>query len=444
MRDLVERYMRSHGMLGPGAPVWVAVSGGLDSMVALHLLDGLGHPCHVLHVEHGIRGEESEADARFVEEWCHDHGIPVRVVRVDVRAYKAEHGGSTQMAARALRYDAFRAAVAEGPSVLALAHHADDAVETFLLHLMRGMGTKGWRSIAPRNGPFIRPLLDVRREALAAYAREHGIPFREDGSNRDTRYLRNAIRHTLMPLFEAMRPGAGEVMVRNMRIFREMQSAAEARSDEVLRGVMPDAEGTLRIPVERILASGVPRSLLTHLLRDLGMHPGRMEDILRAMEEGATGACFPSGDRSVLVDRGDLVIAPRKEVHGVWDIATPDAVQEGLPLCITPCTWAQVDLSEGLGVAWFDADLLRFPLELRPWRAGDRMRPSGMEGTRKISDMLVDAKVPRDRKGQVYVLVSGGRIVWLCGMRIAEEARATPASGLVWRVDWKGDRHRPV
>lgn len=434
MLEQVHALLQRGGMLAAKEALWVAVSGGLDSMVLLHVLHTMEHPCHVLHIDHGLRGSESAGDAVFVQHWCADHDVPCRVVVVDVKAYKAAHGGSTQMAARALRYAAFREAVLQGPHTLALAHHADDAVETFFTHLMRGMGAKGWKAIPTRSGSIIRPLLNLRRADLEAYAKEHDVQHREDASNTELRYMRNRIRHVLMPLLETMRPGTGQVMVRNVQLLREMDAVVQAQLDLHLKGSTPDADGTLRVPIKNILSSSMPRLMLMRLLRQAGMHPERVEDILLAMEQGRVGVRFPTGESTVFVDRTDLVIAPKPGEQQEWMIARADAVPNAAPLRIVSCAPKDIDLEMGPSVAWLDADALRFPLLLRPWRPGDRMRPIGMQGSKLISDMLIDAKVPRDRKGGFHVLLSGDRIVWACGLRIAEGVQATPRTRQVLRL----------
>ncbi|MEX1133159.1 MAG: tRNA lysidine(34) synthetase TilS [Flavobacteriales bacterium] len=434
MLEQVRALLQRESLVADRQALWVAVSGGLDSMVLLHVLRAMDHPCHVLHIDHGLRGSESTGDAAFVQKWCADHGIPCRTVPVDVKAYKATHGGSTQMAARALRYATFREVVQQGPNTLALAHHADDAVETFFTHLMRGMGAKGWKTIPPRSGSFIRPLLNVRRAQLEAYAKEHGIPHREDASNAELRYMRNRIRHVLMPLLETMRPGSGQVMVRNVQLLREMDAVVQAQLDALLKDRTPGVDGTLRMPIHDILSSSMPRLVLLRLLQRTDLHPDRLEDILLAMEQGRVGAQFPASGCTVFVDRTELVIAHERREQQEWTIPHPHAVPPGAPLRIDLCSTGEIDLTTGPTVAWLDADALGFPLVLRPWKAGNLMRPIGMQGSKLISDLLIDAKVPRDRKSGSLVLLSGERIVWACGLRIAEGVQATPGSRQVLRL----------
>ena len=441
MVDEVKRFLVSEALLEPTEPVWVAVSGGVDSMVLLSVLHALGHPCHVLHVDHGLRGEESDADRELVVRWCEQHGLPLRVSRVDVKAEQDAHGGSRQMAARSLRYAAFKKAVQDGPKKLALAHHADDAIETFFVHVMRGLGLRGRGAIPTRSGPFIRPFRLHTREAIEGYAQKYAIPYREDASNADTHYLRNRIRHELLPMLEEWRPGARKVLHRDTVVFSEMQVAVEAQVQLALGGLIAEADGTLRVPFACILEGGIPRLVLRHLLGDLDFHPERLEELLRAMRDGHTGAEFQEGDHVVYVDRNSLVITKRIDLLPTWHFPSLLEHSADAPLTVTECAVQEVDLSEGEAVAWMDARSVGFPLELRPWKAGDRMRPFGMKGSKLVSDMLIDAKVPRDRKEQVHVLISEGSIVWLCGFRIAEGTQVAPDSERVLRLSWEPKRH---
>ncbi len=225
MRDDVRRFIRREELLAPGEAAWVAVSGGSDSMVLLHVLRALGHPVHAAHVDHGLRGAESDADRALVERWCRELGVPCRTTRVDVHARAAEQGVSVQMAARALRIAWFESLSEEGPRAVALAHHRDDAIETMWINLLRGSAGAGRGGIAPRNGDRIRPFLCVDKAAILAYAQAHGVPFREDRSNRDPHYLRSRVRQELVPMLEALRPGSLRAMGRSQAWLRELEVA---------------------------------------------------------------------------------------------------------------------------------------------------------------------------------------------------------------------------
>ncbi|HMC96420.1 MAG TPA: tRNA lysidine(34) synthetase TilS, partial [Flavobacteriales bacterium] len=302
----------------------------------------------------------------------------------------------------------------------------------------RGMGLHGWETIPPRSGPFIRPLLGEGREEIAAYAGRHGIPHREDASNADPKYLRNRVRHELLPLLESWRPGTRRTLGRSVELLRELDVIAHRCTVEAMIGIAPGKDGSIRIPFQRITGSGAPHLVLYHALRDVHLHPDRFEDILHAIAGRSVGASFPAGDHVVYVDRDHLVIAERQGDPASWSFEAPHEVPADAPLRIMRCLPADIDLGQGPSVAWLDGEALRSPLELRRWRNGDRMRPVGLGGSKLVSDILVDGKVSLDRKAFCHVLVSDATIVWLCGHRIAEGFQAKPTSRSVWRCSWQG------
>ena len=399
----------------------MAVSGGIDSMVMLHVLDALGHPCTVLHVDHGLRGPQSEADAEFVREQAARLGLPFHMRTVEVAERARSTDVSVQMAARTERYAALESMMGGGPGPCALAHHADDAVETLFIHLLRGTGLRGWAAIPLRTGRFVRPLLGVGRAAIQAYAERHGIAYREDPSNRDPHYLRNRIRHELLPLLEDLRPGAARTLARSVADLRSLVALA----GEVPHPGGPTAEASVvSWPMAPLLASAAPLAELTRLLVPYRPHPNVVTQVLDAVMQRRVGREFHMGAYSLVVDRDRLVLAERVDVPDLPFALDAPAGNVG------PVRWA----IEGIGAArpagptevLVPLDALEAPLLLRPWRRGDRMRPAGLGGSKLISDMLTEARVPRNLRARCYVLCCGDRIVWLVGRRLAEGFQAGP------------------
>ncbi|HQV52983.1 MAG: tRNA lysidine(34) synthetase TilS [Flavobacteriales bacterium] len=433
----VERSIASQELALPGQPMWVAVSGGVDSMVLLDALRKLGHVCHVAHVDHGLRGAESAADLHFVEAHCKAKHIPFSSTRVDLSELISQ-GRSVQMAARELRYEWFNSLVDLGPSVLATAHHADDAVETLLMDMMQGIGPSRWGSIPPRNGPFVRPLLQISRKEILEYAEKYHIAFREDRSNTDPKYLRNRVRHEVLPLLEEVRPGTRIVMQRNVQLLREMTVVLGSRLNEAMMSLIPDSHGALRVPFELLRTSHMPGLILHRLLRDKGYHPDRIADILSAIETGNTGAHFMDGGYTVVVDRDELIMEKVQPTPPEFRIGSMDDLNGSLPISVSIVDAKDMDLDQGNSVAWLDAVNVPFPWTLRPWKPGDRMNPIGLGGSKLVSDLLIDQKTPRNVKERTYVLVARERIVWLCGHRIAEGSQGSDFSDKVLRITWKG------
>lgn len=428
-------------MVAPGAPLWVAVSGGMDSMVLWHVLRALGHPCHVAHVDHGLRGAESDGDRLFVEEQARRSGCVFRSIRVDPRRIAEEEGLSIQMAARRLRYHWFGTLLREGPPTMALGHHRDDAVETLMIDLLRGTGTRGWSAIPAVSSDdalpectYVRPLLGIAKVDLAAYGQEHGIPFREDASNADPKYLRNRVRHELLPYLEQLRPGAGRTMGRSVAMLRELGTAARSQVQQELAGVVRDGAGAVRVPLPLVEGSRTPLLLLSELLHGKGFHPDMLERLLEAVLERSSGAVFTADDITVEVQREELVIRPRTGGFPSFELEENDIPGRAGTFAFSWGPASAIDLSEGLRTVWLDVDALTFPLVLRPWKAGDRMRPIGLNGSRTVSDILIDAKVAMTEKAGTYVLVSGDAIVWLAGHRVAAGFAADATSRRVLRI----------
>ncbi len=425
MLDDVRLTVRRHRLLPENAAVLVAVSGGLDSMVLLHALRKLWYRCEVVHIDHGLRGAESDADRRFVEEHCREQDILCHVRAVDVRALASRQGVSVQMAARELRYEALKeVASATGIEHIALAHHQDDAIETFFLELMRG----GTGTIPARSGPFVRPLIGVERAAIEAYAMEQGLAWREDASNADPKYLRNRVRNELLPLLEDLAPGVRKVLGRSIDRSRALQVVAMEMIDAKLSGHRE------ALPLEMIRQQDGPL-LLHRWLRPMGFHPEQLDKLLQAIDDERTGAVFTAGLYRATVDREAVLLSAMLfDALPEYMIDIDLAVPSDAPFSCERCDPASVDLNEGPSTAWLDEASLIFPLVFRPWRQGDRMRPIGLGGSKLISDILIDAKVPRPEKERTLVLVSGDRIVWLAGHRVAEGAQAKPKSTSVLRV----------
>lgn len=435
--DAVERFIRRERLLAPREALFVAVSGGIDSMVLLHVLRRLGHACTALHVNHGLRGAESDGDEDFVRAHCEQEGIAFRSARVDVDALKAEQPVSTQMAARLLRYEWIDEMMGPvGAARCALGHHADDVVETLFINLLRGTGRWGWGAMGPRRGDYIRPLLLVHRADIEAYARERGIRWREDSSNASEQYQRNRIRHELLPLLESIRPGSQRTIARSARLLRHLTQLGNEAVQRYREGIPLGTDLVQRIPFTSIEGDEHGWIYLYSTLRGFGFHPDIVDRVQDAIAERVTGAIFESHDCQVLVDREALIVKPLEPSEPVWariDLQAANGLADGFSWRMEsgpPAEWPGT-----MKVALLDADRLIEPVILRPWRPGDRMRPIGLKGSKLISDILIDAKVPMTEKDSTHVLVNGtGEIVWLVGHRIGEGHQATAQSRRVLRI----------
>lgn len=418
--------MARHGMPGPSTPLLVAVSGGLDSMTLLHVLMQRGHPCTVLHMDHGLRGEAGPREQAFVRDHCTRMGLPFHTTHAALAGQERPAGVSVQMAARAARSAWFEEMMTRtGVPMIATGHHADDAVETLLLHLLRGTGVNGLAGLRPVSGARIRPLIEVSRKEILDHAVANDIRWVEDPSNAGPTYDRNRIRNELLPLCEAIVPGAGRTLARDVTLFRELSALALRTLDAQMDGVRTPGG----IHLAPIRASDHPLLLLTHALSPHPPHPDVVVELLEAIRTRKTGATFIWNATTITVDREELMFHPREE-HALeeWTIAEDLVIADGAPVRFLPCRPEEARPPYSMKKVWLDRDRLEFPLVLRPWREGDRMQPMGMRGTKLVSDILIDAKVPRPAKSGVLVLCSAGELVWVVGHRLAEGVQVMPDS----------------
>lgn len=443
----VERFARhlaaSH-LIEPGMAVLAALSGGLDSMVLLHLLlslpDSWGLRVSAAHFDHRMRPESGD-DADWVRGLCRAWEVPVVI-----GAASGELGG--QAAARAARYEFLEEAARElGADLIATAHHADDQAETVLFRIARGAGLRGLTGIPARRGLLVRPLLPFTRSELEAYAARHRIPHREDPSNLRVDYVRNYLRHEVLPRLEKAVPGA-RLSLR--RLAEEASEEVELR-ELLLDTIEPDVvvgRGEDRFELARgVLLSYHPRirgPILRRLLSRLGSVPGR--EATRAMVEFAE-----TGSSGAGIDIAGGIRIEREFDHlRVWRVgdANGGEVAEE-PLLITgpgsgrgevvvgggpriSVRWGWGEVGEGGGEVAFDPAELRFPLEVRGWRPGDRIELP--YGTKKLKKLFAEHRVGRAERNRIPILAEvGGRVLWVPG--VARAAVAEPdAAGPVFHL----------
>jgi tRNA(Ile)-lysidine synthase len=410
IRDALDR----HGLIPDGANVVAGVSGGADSVALLHALHALGINCTVAHLNHQLRGEESETDETFVRNLAADLGYECITRSVDVAQLAADSGDSIEMAARRARHEFF----AEfNNAVIALAHHADDQVETFFLKLARGAGTDGLcgMSYLQAIGPIrlIRPMLDIPRTAILEWLKENHFEWREDASNSDENFRRNKVRHSIIPLLEQeLNPGIRDAVLRTMDILREEKNIVdEASSFVASAGTKLEASSTLQLPLA--LQRRVVRTwLFENDTDEAGFET--VDSILKLMEcvEG-TKTYELNGSQRIVIEYGLLRVE-----------ASDEKEDAGWKLMMKRGTGWREDPGNAIGVlpaeASFDAAKIgSSPITVRHWLEGDRMAPLGMEGSRKLQDIFTDQKIPRAQRNSIPVVVCRDEIIWLPGYRIA-------------------------
>lgn len=427
MLDAFQSYIREHDLLGNTDRVLLAVSGGLDSMVMLHLFREAGYAVGVAHGNFGLRGGESEGDEAFVAAYCRKHEVPFYSKRFDTKNYAESHKLSVQMAARELRYAWFNDLLLEGHyHWLATAHHLNDNVETVLLRWSHGSGLDQLTGIPRKNDRIIRPLLFASRDAIAAFARSAGVTWREDSSNLATNYQRNFMRHEVIPKLREINPSLESTFSLSLE---KLEGASELmrRGLEQLRDSMTRLEGkNLVVDKHLLLLLQHPGYVLYAWLRDYGFEYERCKQMAAAAVDGQPGTHFLSVSHMAVIDRDTILVTPRdrEAYHDVLVEDWQDKAALG-PWVMHFHQSKDAGISTDPALATIDYSKVKFPLLWRRWKPGDSLIPLGMKGAKKVSDLLIDEQVPLTEKSRVTVVLSGDDIVWVAGYRIADPYKVT-------------------
>jgi tRNA(Ile)-lysidine synthase len=404
----------------------VGVSGGRDSMVLADLVSRSAWRTRALlaHAHFGLRGADSDADAELVQVQGQIWGLRVTVAHLDARGLAEASGNGLQAAARELRYEWWRALANEeenqgGRVWILTAHHAGDQLETIWIQWLRGGEEEAARGIPARRGNILRPLLACAPERLAAYAREMGVPFREDVSNRSPKYLRNRVRHELIPLVEALRPGVGRRMIEaaGRRAGGERAGSAERGEAPAATRPLPSGKGGAEEEAE-----------LFRWAQAWGARRNARAEVLR-WAHGSAGQAIRTPQALLWRERTHLAAVP----HAPTPPAPPTLLWEMLTPSEHP---SPHDLRHaGPHVCHLDLDRLAQPLHSRPWQPGDRMQPFGMTGHQKISDLLNQHQHPSRDRNHAHVLVDAqGTLLWLIGYRTATAGSLLPSSKHILRL----------
>lgn len=426
MLDKFLNYIETRSLVSQQDVVVLGVSGGRDSMVMLDLCVKAGLRIAVAHCNFSLRGAESDADQAFVEKRAAEYGVPLHVVRFDTQEEASRCGESIQMAARRLRYDWFEELCLEyGYSKIAIAHHADDSIETVFINMVRGTGLRGMTGISSQNGRIIRPLLFAHRDDITRYTADAGITYRDDSSNDSIKYLRNRLRHEILPLLNSSSNSFTDTMSCNIERMEQAQRFVDTQVARIKSEVMEQG----RLDLLKLRAVGDMKFLLFEILYPYGFPSEMIESIREAIERGHSGKRFFTSWHTLLLDRDALLLSERRATHfEQCELAADDPRVEWLTI------YDFDTLHTPSNVALLSADELNFPLQLRRWRDGDWFIPLGMRGQKKVSDFLIDAKVSLTDKETQGVLMSNGQIIWLVGRRIDERYKVRESTKKVVRI----------
>jgi tRNA(Ile)-lysidine synthase len=461
-------FIREKNLVKSREKLVLAVSGGADSVCLLYTLAGLSRrldiELHIAHLNHQLRGTESDADARYVSRLAKRLGIPATIESRDVKACRQKYKLSLEEAAREVRYG-FLAEVASrlGTKRVATGHTADDNIETILMHLIRGSGMRGMRGLLPvspwssgeKSLTIIRPLLELTREDTTGYCRRHNLKPRIDASNLSPEPLRNRIRHELLPDLRKYNPRIAETLLRTARIAADDLEYIENAALKAQEGIINTNRGQVIIHKNKFLS--LPVALQRQLLRTSvasfsgglkDIEASHIEDIIKALDKPAGKVIsLPFGlnftieyDRFVLAtdaakscpfpeleNEFPLKIPGKTKISG-WDIEA--AVRDSSP------EDSYEKEADGF-TAFFDYENTGCKISVRRRLPGDRFQPLGMAQPKKLNIFMIDARIPRTWRHRIPVVCAGNRIIWMAGWRIDERAKVTPDTKKILRLSFR-------
>lgn len=425
-----------------GSRILTAVSGGRDSVALLHLLVRSNVQVAVAHVNFQLRGDESDDDEAMVHKLAEAYALSFYVTHFDTAEFARERGLSIQMAARKLRYDWFQTLAAEhGWQFIATAHHLDDQIETFFINLLRGTGLEGLKGIAAKNGNIIRPMLAFSRSDIEEYIKTHQLEFREDSSNKETDYLRNRIRHQLIPVLSELQPAYRNIMAGNLRNLSDAAVLYNNAIETLKNGVVSGKESVVSISLPELLQNDFPELLLYEILCDYSFNSQQVQQIWQSLDS-QPGKIFLSPTHRLLKDREQLIIQTleTKENQPAETQIEQETTEVFYPIHLQVQLIQRNDDFQVVAnpdIAILDLDCLRFPLKIRKWKQGDRFKPLGMKGSMKLSDFFVSQKYSLIEKENAWLLTDAGdEIIWIVGHRISDHHRIKTTTKTIYKVRW--------
>ena len=428
-----EKHLAQNFQFLVGKKLLLATSGGLDSMVMVHLLHKLSHTIAIAHCNFQLRGMESFEDQDFVNEYAQVNQIPIFITQFDTKAFADDYKVSTQVAARDLRYNWFYELLEnEEYDYILTAHHADDNIETFLIHLVRGTGLDGLTGIPTQNGSVVRPLMIFSRQEIESYAKENGISWREDSSNASDKYLRNKIRHHLVPMLKELNSDFHSSFQKTQTFLQEAQTMVEDASIMVYQQVAKEVDDQVFFDLNQLKRLPNYTSYLYQWLNEYGFMA--WQDIYDLVD-GQSGKQVFSKDYRLLKDRDFLILSQLNfEVEQTEFSIEKDQKEVKIPLNLSFCKVDDISVVSNTTI-FVDEDEIVFPLTLRKWQEGDVFQPFGMNGqSKKVSKFFKDEKLSLIEKEKIWLLCSQNKIIWVIGLRQDERFKIKNATKNILQI----------
>jgi len=401
--------------------IFVACSGGVDSITLLSIFKELNFDVEALHVNYNLRGQDSIDDQNFVKNYCRDNNIPFHLKSIKLGEHLEENGGNLQEEARKIRYAFFEEFKKKSSqNVIALGHHLDDQVETFFMHIARKSGVLGMSCMLDENYQYIRPFLSFKKLEIIEYANSNGIQWREDVTNQTNKYTRNILRNILIPKIKESSPNIEDSISTLIQVFQENQKLTEKTVTPIIDNII----STNRLTIK--LYNQLSENEKFEVLRKLNLKHGYIKELdkLSISQKGK----FISVDSTTL----DSIYNEGNYFHFIKN----NTIKKAIPQLVIENVNKLPETFTSSSI-YLDSEKIKGALQLRPWKKGDRMKPIGLRGSKLISDIIKDAKVPSHLKNEIIVLTDDENILWCVNLRVSSIASATTYSKSILQVTLK-------
>lgn len=435
----------------PRQKILLALSGGIDSAVLAHLLHQSKIEFIAAHVNYQLRGAESDRDERFVVSLCEGLDVPLLIKKIDTKNYMSEQDLSVQVAAREIRYNWFDEIrlndITLNHAWVATAHHANDSVETSMMHFFRGTGIEGLKGIPAlhHTKKIIRPLLPFFRSQIDQYAQENGISYIVDASNLTNQYTRNFLRNSIIPELEKQIPSLQENIIQNTQRFSEVSILYKQAVNQQIKKLLEQKGNEWHIPVLKWKKANPINSITWEIIQPFGFHSAQIVEVIKMLD--ASNSCYiNSTSHRIIKNRQWMIIAPIAQIETKFQliegVGTIPFSEGELSISLHDIFEIAKDLTNKnsennkLSIEWLDADAIQFPLLLRPWAMGDYFYPLGMVKKKKVSKFLIDARLSKTDKEKIWVLESDKKIIAIIGLRIDNRFKYSPSTKQLLKLQY--------
>ena len=436
MQERLQRFINDKHLFRHGQNLVLAVSGGPDSVVMAHLLHKLQFPISIAHCNFQLRSSESDADQVFTEKLAQNLGVPFFTINFNTKIFASKQKIGTQEAARVLRYQWLTELANAQNALICTAHHQSDHLETVLINWSRGSGWKGVRGIPLQRENIVRPLMCFGSDEIRTFAKENKVAFRVDSTNLKNDYLRNAIRHEVIPSWKKL---VNDIELKNVKNAELISSQIDNYNFflEAFKSTALVAENdAIKIPISSIKRFPHPAILLYDLLNDFNFNKDQCAQIMVDID-GHSGAVYQSSSHTLIRDRESLILFQLHSMDALVMKGVGTYNWNGDKISIVEKEKEDVLFDDNKDAIWIDADRVQFPIMVRQWQTGDKLQPMGMEGHKLVSDIFIDHRSSHIAKLRTPIVADDKAIIWVAGIRQSENHKIKESTESVYQIRWE-------